>query len=201
MNHTHDRDACQAAGRIRAPISAELPPELVTAVIDSREQLPLHVAPLKSIIGTLATGDYSVVGLESVIAIERKSLPDLIACVGQERERFDREVQRLLAYSTRAVVVEAAWCELERGEWRSKVTPAAATGSCLGWIAQGLPIVFAGTRPAAAKVVSRLLYIAARRRWREARALVADVQGERRLSRNAPPPETIHSFASAEAVS
>ena len=183
---------------MRSPIPAELDPASITAIVDSREQLPLHLAPLKSIVGTLATGDYSVVGLEAVVAIERKSLPDLIACVGQERERFEREVQRLLAYPTRAIVVEAAWCELERGEWRSKVTPAAATGSCLGWIAQGLPIVFAGTRPAAAKVVSRLLYIAAHRRWREARALVAEVSNERRLSRNAPPAETIDSFVSVE---
>ena len=26
-----------------------------------------------------------------------------------------------------------------RGEWRSKITPAAAIGSALGWIAAGLP--------------------------------------------------------------
>jgi hypothetical protein len=35
--------------------------------------------------------------LEHVVAIERKSLGDLIGCIGVERERFDRVVQRLLA--------------------------------------------------------------------------------------------------------
>ena len=86
--------------------------------------------------GTLTTGDYSVKGLETIIAVERKSLPDLLGCIGQQRERFDREVQRLLAYPCRAVIIECSWADLEQGEWRSQVTPAAAIGSVLGWIAQ-----------------------------------------------------------------
>jgi len=152
-------------------IPAELRPEQVTAVIDTREQLPLDLAPLQTITGTLATGDYSIRGLEHVVAIERKSLGDLLSCVGTERERFDREVQRLLAYPTRALVVEATWGDIESGGWRSHVTPAAAMGSLLGWIASGLPIVMAGNHARAGRCVSRLLFIAARRRWRELRAL------------------------------
>jgi DNA excision repair protein ERCC-4 len=179
---------------MRSPLPFELDAAQVCAVIDSREQQPLPLYPLKSIVGTLTTGDYSIVGLESVIAIERKSLVDLIGCIGQERERFEREIQRLLAYPTRAVVVEAAWSELELGNWRAKVTPQAASGSVLGWIAKGVPFIFAGTRDAAAKAVSRLLYIAARRRWREARTLIGEVTGQKWQSRNAPDPDTIDSF-------
>ena len=123
----------------------------------------------------MATGDYSVKGLEAVVAIERKGLGDLLSCIGQERDRFDREVQRLLAYSVRALVVESTWSDLETGEWRSKVTPAAAVGSVLGWIAQGIPVIMAGDHARAGRYVSLLLYTAARRRWREARALVAEV--------------------------
>lgn len=180
---------------MKSPIPADLPVESVTAVIDTRERRPLNLTPLRVEYGTLATGDYSVRALESVIAVERKSLPDLIGCVGQERERFDREIQRLLGYPVRAVVVEAAWAELELANWRAKITAQAATGSVLGWIAAGVPFLFAGTREGAAKAVSRLLYIAARRRWREARALVAEATGEVRLSPNAAAPETIHAFA------
>ena len=55
----------------RATMPADLSPEELVAVIDSREQQPLDLAPLRSRIGTLATGDYSLRGLESVIAIER----------------------------------------------------------------------------------------------------------------------------------
>ena len=81
----------------------------LTAIVDTREQTPLDLAPLKTVRGTLSTGDYSIVGLEHVVAIERKSRDDLIACVGRERERFDREVKRLLAYHVRSLVVESTW--------------------------------------------------------------------------------------------
>ena len=82
-----------------------------------------------TVTGTLTTGDYSVQGLESIIAVERKSLSDLLGCVGQHRERFDREIQRLIAYPVRAIVIEATWADLERGDWQSRITPAAAIGS------------------------------------------------------------------------
>ena len=156
----------------------ELKPEDLTAVIDTREQLPLDLSPLQTVAGTLATGDYSVQGLEHVVAIERKSLPDLLGCIGQHRERFDREVQRLLAYPVRAIVVEATWADLEAGQWRSQVTPAAAIGSVLGWIAAGVPIILAGDHERAGKYVSRLLFTAARRRWREAKRLISGGMGK-----------------------
>jgi len=152
-------------------LPAALRPEQLVAIVDTREQLPLDLSPLETSAGTLATGDYSVQGLEHVVAIERKSLPDLLGCVGQHRERFDREIQRLLAYPTRAIVVESTWADLEAGEWRSQITPAAAIGSVLGWIAQGVPIIFAGDHERAGRYVSRLLYTVARRRWRECRTL------------------------------
>ena len=156
-------------GTTRLP--AELRPEQVTAVVDTREQIPLDLSPLQTVAGTLTTGDYSVKGLEAVIAIERKSLSDLLGCIGQHRERFDHEIQRLLAYPTRAVIVEATWADIEQGEWRSQVTPAAAIGSLLGWIAAGVPIIMAGDHARAGRYVGRLLFTAARRRWRECRSL------------------------------
>lgn len=156
-------------------LPAELKPEQVIAVIDTREKTPLDLAPLQSVPGALTTGDYSVAGLEHIIAIERKSLPDLVACVGRERERFEKEVQRLLAYPTRALVVESTWAEIEAGEWRSKVKPAAAIGSLLGWTARGLPVVMAGDHARAGRYTSRLLFLAARRRWREARSFCETV--------------------------
>ena len=159
----------------RTIIPATLHPEAVTAIVDTREQIPLDLSPLRIVTGTLTTGDYSVRGLEAVIAVERKSLPDLLGCIGQHRERFDREVQRLLAYPCRAIVVEATWGDLEAGQWQSRITPAAAIGSVLGWIAAGVPIIMAGDHARAGRYVSRLLFTAARRRWRECRALAESV--------------------------
>ncbi|HEY1599245.1 MAG TPA: ERCC4 domain-containing protein [Pirellulales bacterium] len=156
-------------------LPAEIQPENITAVGDTREKNLLDLSPLKTVPGTLATGDYSVVGLEHIVAIERKSLSDLLGCIGTERERFDREVQRLLAYPVRALVVESTWAEINAGGWRGKVTPASVTGSVLGWVAAGLPVMLVGDHAEAGRAVARMLFIAARRRWREARALLGDV--------------------------
>jgi DNA excision repair protein ERCC-4 len=152
-------------------LPSEIPLQSVLALIDTREQTPLDLSPLSSVTATLATGDYSIRGLEHIVAVERKSLPDLLACVGRERERFDREVHRLLSYPVRALVVESTWQEIETGEWRSDVRPQAVLGSLLGWIAAGLPVLMAANHEQAGRYVARLLVIVARRRWHELRAL------------------------------
>ena len=100
--------------------------------------------------------------------------------LAEERERFDKVIQRLLAYPVRAIVVAAGWQDFERGEWRSDVTPNAAIGSLLGWIAAGVPIVMAYDHKRAGRFVGRIVNTAARRRWREVRTLIANVM-ERRL--------------------
>src|SRR3990167_7980076 len=122
----------------------DLTPGDITALIDTREQTPLDLSPLKTERATLTTGDYSVRGLEQEIAIERKSMPDLLGVVGRDRARFDREVKRLLAYPTRALVIEGSWREIESGNWRSSIPPQTVLGSILGWIAYGLPVIMAG---------------------------------------------------------
>jgi ERCC4-type nuclease len=144
----------------------------LTALIDSREQQTVSLAPLPSEQASLPTGDYSIRGLEHVIAVERKSLPDLLAVCGRDRERFDREVQRLLAYPARCLVVEGSWADLLAGGWRSELTPQQVIGSVTGWMASGLPVALVGSHEEAGKFIAKFLFIAARRRWREARALV-----------------------------
>lgn len=158
-------DAIQA--RHQSAKVACLKPADVTAIIDTREQTPLDLAPLQTAPGTLDTGDYSIVGLEHVVRIERKSLGDLVACVGRERERFDREVQRLLAYPVRVLLVEATWAEIELGGWRGDVTTNAVIGSLLGWIASGLQVDLCGDHRRAGQHAARILFTVARRRHRE----------------------------------
>jgi len=65
----------------------------MTIIVDSREQLP-YKFQTPSIKAALDTGDYSIAGLEHFIAIERKTLPDLIGCLCNGRERFERELRR-----------------------------------------------------------------------------------------------------------
>lgn len=134
-----------------------------TVIVDSREQQPLVFDNLPAVTGTLSTGDYSVVGLEHLIAVERKELGDLLACCGRERDRFKRELQRLRAYRFRLLVVEADAATLEAGAWRSKLKPAHVLGALAAWTAQyGLPVWLGGDHAAAGRFVERFLYQAAR---------------------------------------
>ena len=67
-------------------LPATIQPESVTAFIDSREQLPLSLDLLRVQNCTLDTGAYSLAGCEHVVRIERKSLDDVLGCVGSQRE-------------------------------------------------------------------------------------------------------------------
>ena len=144
-----------------------LKPEGITVIIDSREQFPFDLTPMCSITEGLATGDYSVRGLEEVVAVERKELGDLISCIGPGRERFKRELQRMKAYPERCVVVEATWADLAEGKYRSRLNPESATSTVASWIGQfQVPFMLLGDRESAEKFTGRFLFHAARR-WVE----------------------------------
>lgn len=90
-----------------------------TILVDTREQRPytfegMHAdadakyTPLAvpTARATLKTGDYAILGLESAIAIERKSVADLVGTVLGGRERWEAELERMQDYHASAVVVE-----------------------------------------------------------------------------------------------
>jgi ERCC4-type nuclease len=144
----------------------------MTILIDTREQRPLDFSPLGIATErtTLTTGDYSLKGLTHEVVVERKSLDDLLGVVGQHRERFDREIERMKAFRSKLIVVECAFDDLDQGNWRSKITPTQVQGSCLGWMAHGIPFIFCASRERLARHVANFLYINAKRRWRELQA-------------------------------
>jgi len=152
----------------------ELRPEDVTVIVDNREQRPWNLAQLKMQRGTLYSGDYGILGLNDV-ALERKTLFDLLGVIGKHRDRFEHELARLAAIPSKAVIVEASFQELAAGRWQekgvypwqSRMNPKAAMGSVLGWIGQGIPFLFAGDASNASLCASRFLFIAAKRRFRE----------------------------------
>ena len=156
-------------------IPAEVKPEEFTVLIDTREQTPWDMSPMQMERETLTTGDYTVRGLERVVCLERKSLPDLLQCIGKHRDRFERVVNRILAYPARALIVESSWRLIESGDYDSQVHPNAVIGSLLGWTAMGLPVVMAGNRRRAARYGSRILLTVASRRWRELREMARSI--------------------------
>lgn len=137
--------------------------EPLTVLVDTREQTPWDfspsVAPLRA---TLHSGDYSLPGLSDWVAIERKSLPDLLKSIASERDRFFRELERLSDFGYAAVIVEANAEAVHRGQFgQSKLTVNQVLGTCATIHADyGVPVLFAGPRPCASFYAEKLL-----RRW------------------------------------
>ncbi len=124
------------------PKAAPLDPPLIicpfVVAIDSREQAPYRFTGIDETViqtttQTLTTGDYSIVGFESRIAVERKSLPDYLGSIGAGRERFEREMQRLAAMEYAAVVIESEWSEIFNEPSSSRVTPKMAARTAISW--------------------------------------------------------------------
>ncbi len=82
--------------------------------------------------GGLAIGDDALAGLADRVAVERKRLPDLVLCLGRERERFERELARGAALDAFCVVVESSWQDLVSGLYRSR-RGGAACGPLRWW--------------------------------------------------------------------
>ena len=93
---------------------------------------------VKSEFQHLITGDYSIVGFEEEIAVERKSLEDLFGTLSGGRSRFRAEMGRLSEMDFAAIVVEATWGEIcnpsrSRGDWRSEMSPFSVWGTIWSW--------------------------------------------------------------------
>ena len=131
-----------------------------TVAVDTREQLPYKWRGVTCQDSTLQAGDYSVVGLESVVAVERKSLADFYGCLADGRERFENSLHRLAAIRYPLVVVECTTEDLLQpytyassgGEQTSEVQPLTAQNSLLSWQARyRIPFLPCGSRAGGAR--------------------------------------------------
>lgn len=126
-------------------------------LIDTREQSPYRFET-ESETAALPTGDYSLKGGEHLIAIERKTLDDLIGCLTTGRDRFERELYRGRALDYFALVIEASLSDLSDGRYRSKMKPKTAVQSLLAFSARyALPIFFVENRQYGERVTEILL--------------------------------------------
>jgi ERCC4-type nuclease len=97
-------------------------------VIDSREKRPWRFQ-LSTEVSKLNCGDYALKGYENDIAVERKSLDDLVMCLSWERQRFEAELARSLSYQRFFVLFEGNWKDIYNGNYRSEMKPRAVIGS------------------------------------------------------------------------
>lgn len=131
----------------------------MTIVQDTREQKPLTFPEAKVRVVTLLTGDYSLEHFEDKITIERKSLPDLLGSLGNDRDRFMREIQRMRSFEYAGLVVESSMQTIANGNWRSEIKPASVMGSLQAFSAKyGVHVFLADNRELAARTVEGLLF-------------------------------------------
>lgn len=106
----------------------------------------------------LATGDFSLLGCSDFIAIERKSLNDLISCLTAGRERFSRELARASRIPSFYVICEGSYADLMQGRYRSNMHPRAAWESVIALQSRyGIPFFFSGSVEIAAKLTESIL--------------------------------------------
>lgn len=129
-------------------------------VVDTREQEPytFESSRLESVRRALPAGDYSLLGCENTIAIERKSLDDFANTLIRGRERFRNELLKLKECEFACVVVEASLTDMLVGKYRSGAHPNALIGSVISIIADyNIPVYFCANRQAARLFVEELL--------------------------------------------
>jgi len=137
----------------------ELAEALPLLLQDSREQIGLgqYFRRLPYQIATLSEGDYGVSGVPD-FAVELKGSLDELAqnVIGNNRERLEREMNRLLPYKFRRLLVVGATCDRDilSFPYRSDINPKSVLGSLYSWQAQfQLPFVLTPTRESAASLI------------------------------------------------
>ena len=128
------------------------------ALVDTREQdpLPLLANHPNWFSGerraTLRTGDYTVEGMERLLALERKSLSDLVSCTVSHRRLFLNQCDRLAKFKWKAILIEATYEDVKRGyNIPSDVHPNSVAGTLDAIEAKhGIPILYTSTTKALA---------------------------------------------------
>lgn len=132
----------------------------MTIACDTREPWPhpweQHLPPGWSLFREgLETGDFAVAALPQGTLVERKSVSDFLACIGRERERFERELKRGRYAGRLLVIVEGTLQDVlaaSRG-----ISRASILGTTAAWASRYAPIIFAGSVPLAADLAFRCL--------------------------------------------
>jgi len=134
-------------------------PDLIL-VQDSREQHgwgPLFETP--HVVQGLSVADYSVLGLEDLIGIERKSLPDLLNSLTNDRSRFESELKRARSLHKFYVLIESSPSALLVDDFGklSRAHPRSIWGTICAWGNRFGPFLFGQDRTTAAKLAEGLL--------------------------------------------
>ena len=126
-----------------------------TIIVDTREPWPhpwaAYFSPaVKVERGCLESGDVAMAALPEGAVVERKTVPDLLGCMGKGRDRFERELKRSRYLGRLLIVVEGTLADVLAQSRR--IHPSAIIGTLAAWQRRYLPICFAGNVETAAKI-------------------------------------------------
>lgn len=157
--------------------------------VDTREQRPYSWKGVECRRVTLEQGDYSLIGMEQVVCVERKSFADFYSCLSSGRERFENDLQRMSECRYPLVVIEGSMMDLLQSHTyvaaggiptQSEVTPLVAQNSLLSWQSRyRIPVLLCGERSAASRMTLQHLDLV----WRLEREDAAQVKREERDER------------------
>ena len=133
------------------------PSTIPTIIVDTREQEPYTFSPRVSTIrAKLHAGDYSILGMEQRVAVERKSMADFVNTIMHSRKRFFAELS-LLKHMRAVVVIECSWRDLITGAYSTGANPESVAALAMTIHHAYCPIFCAGDRPAARDFTERFL--------------------------------------------
>ena len=147
----------------------------IVIVQDSREQDGFgRLFQTPHVVAGLPCGDYSILGLEELISIERKSLPDLINSLTNDRKRFEAELKAARRYHRFFVVMECCASHLLVDDFGqlSRAHPRSVWGTIAVWSTRYVPFIFGHDRPTAARLTEALLVGYAREFHKRAEGMV-----------------------------
>lgn len=118
-------------------------------------------------ITTLQTGDYSLHNYAHKICIERKSIADLVGSFSHGRKRFEKELERMVGFEIKEVVIEGHRSEIENHEYKGEMNPHALMQSIRAWHGRGITFNFLGDRKGVTDHVRETLLFYAKDRLSE----------------------------------
>jgi len=104
-------------------------------------------------------GDYTLEGLEDYVIIERKnSIDELCSCLGKQRDRFMRELDRMDHVKYKFIIVEGYWSDIYKRHRFTRMHPNAILGNLFSiMMRRGIHIIFGGTKKRAQQFVRWIL--------------------------------------------
>lgn len=144
-----------------------------TVIIDSREKLPFSFSKnVHTTVAALRVGDYSLVGAENSLAIERKSLADLLSSITHNRVRFEKELCQLRAFRFACLLVESTWPIIMMKQYSQDVSPNSIIGSLMSFkVRYNVSVLMADDHDTAGILCERILMNYARSVEREYRLI------------------------------